>query len=65
MRIVASWVVSPVLGGVIAASRLLYIKLPILYVPDQLGQARRRVPLLVAIMAGAFATEGSPLNRAI
>lgn len=55
MRIVASWVVSPVLGGVIAASFLLYIKLTILYVPDQLEQARRRVPLLVAIMAGAFA----------
>jgi PiT family inorganic phosphate transporter len=53
-RIVASWVVSPVLGGVIAASFLLYIKLTILYVPDQLEQARRRVPLLVAIMAGAF-----------
>jgi PiT family inorganic phosphate transporter len=56
MRIVASWVVSPVLVGVIAASFLLYIKLTILYVPDQLEQARRRVPLLVAIMAGAFTT---------
>jgi inorganic phosphate transporter, PiT family len=56
LRIVASWIVSPVLGGVIAASFLLYIKLTILYVPDQLEQARRRVPLLVAIMAGAFAT---------
>ncbi|HRP35201.1 MAG TPA: inorganic phosphate transporter [Gammaproteobacteria bacterium] len=56
LRIVASWVVSPVLGGVIAASFLLYIKLTILYVPDQLEQARRRVPLLVAIMAGAFTT---------
>jgi inorganic phosphate transporter, PiT family len=56
MRIVASWIISPVLGGVIAASFLLYIKLTILYVPDQLEQARRRVPLLVAIMAGAFTT---------
>jgi inorganic phosphate transporter, PiT family len=55
-RIVASWVVSPVLGGLIAASFLLYIKLTILYVPDPLEQARRRVPLLVAIMAGAFTT---------
>jgi inorganic phosphate transporter, PiT family len=45
-----------VLGGVIAASFLLYIKLTILYVPDPLEQARRRVPLLVAIMAGAFTT---------
>jgi inorganic phosphate transporter, PiT family len=56
LRIVASWVVSPLLGGVIAASFLLYIKRTILYVPDQLEQARRRVPLLVAIMAGAFTT---------
>jgi inorganic phosphate transporter, PiT family len=55
-RIVASWLVSPLLGGVIAAGFLLYIKLTILYVPDQLEQARRRVPLLVAIMAGAFTT---------
>jgi inorganic phosphate transporter, PiT family len=55
-RIVASWVVSPLLGGVVAAGFLLYIKLTILYVPDQLEQARRRVPLLVAIMAGAFTT---------
>jgi len=55
-RIVASWVVSPLLGGVIAAALLLYIKLTILYVPDQLEQARRRVPLLVAFMAGAFTT---------
>jgi len=56
MRIVASWVVSPVLGGVIAASFLLYIKVTIMSVPDPLEQARRRVPLLVAIMAGAFTT---------
>jgi PiT family inorganic phosphate transporter len=55
-RIVASWVISPVLGGLIAAGFLLYIKLKILYVPDQLEQARRRVPLLVALMAGAFTT---------
>ncbi|HUG99514.1 MAG TPA: inorganic phosphate transporter [Gammaproteobacteria bacterium] len=53
-RIVASWIVSPVLGGVIAAGFLLYIRQTILYVPDQLEQAHRRVPLLVAIMAGAF-----------
>ncbi|MFU8814719.1 MAG: inorganic phosphate transporter [Pseudomonadales bacterium] len=53
-RIVASWVVSPVLGGAIAAAFLGYIKLTILDAPDKLEQARRRVPLLVAVMAGAF-----------
>lgn len=55
-RIVASWVVSPLLGGLIAAGFLAYIKFKILYVPDKLGEAQRRVPLLVGIMAGAFVT---------
>ena len=55
-RIVASWVVSPVLGGIIAAAFLAYIKFTILYVPDKLGEAERRVPVLVGIMAGAFST---------
>ena len=55
-RIVASWVISPVMGGVIAAAFLAYIKFTILYVPDKLHQAERRVPMLVAVMAGAFAT---------
>ena len=54
-RIVASWIISPVLGGVIAAAFLAYIKFTILFVPDKLTQAARRVPLLVSIMAGAFA----------
>lgn len=53
-RIVASWVISPVMGGVIAASFLAYIKFTILFVPDKLEQARRRVPVLVSIMAGVF-----------
>jgi len=55
-RIVASWVVSPLLGGLIAAGFLAYIKFRILYLPDKLGEAQRRVPVLVGIMAGAFTT---------
>ncbi|MCC5862640.1 MAG: inorganic phosphate transporter [Gammaproteobacteria bacterium] len=55
-RIVASWVVSPLLGGGIAAAFLAYIKFTITDVPDKLEQAKRRVPLLVGVMAGAFAT---------
>ncbi len=55
-RIVASWVISPVMGGVIAASFLAYINFTILQAPDKLGQARSRVPMLVAIMAGTFST---------
>ncbi len=53
-RIVASWVISPVLGGVIAAAFLAYIKFRILYVPDKLAAAQQRVPWLTGIMAGAF-----------
>jgi PiT family inorganic phosphate transporter len=54
-RIAASWVISPVLGGLIAAAFLALIKSRILYAPDKLAAARRWVPLLIGIMAGAFA----------
>ncbi len=53
--IAASWVISPVLGGIIAALFLAFIKLNIIYREDKIAAARRWVPLLVAIMAGAFA----------
>ncbi|HMB14199.1 MAG TPA: inorganic phosphate transporter [Roseovarius sp.] len=53
--IAASWVISPVLGGVIAAAFLALIKSQILYQEDKIAAARRWVPILVAIMAGAFA----------
>jgi PiT family inorganic phosphate transporter len=53
--IAASWVISPVLGGVIAAIFLAFIKINIIYQPDKIAAARRWVPMLVAIMAGAFA----------
>lgn len=52
--IALSWVVSPVMGGVIAAVFLAFIKEAIIYRDDKLGAARRWVPVLVAIMAGAF-----------
>ena len=52
--IAASWVISPVLGGVIAAAFLALIKAKILYQEDKIGAARRWVPILVAIMAGVF-----------
>ena len=53
-RIAASWVISPVMGGIIAAAFLAFIKAYILYVDDKIAAARRWVPVLVAIMAGAF-----------
>lgn len=54
-RIAASWVISPVLGGLIAAAFLALIKARIMFVEDKIGAARRWVPALIGIMAGAFA----------
>ncbi len=53
-RIAASWVISPFLGGLIAALFLAFIKIKIIYRDDKIAAARRWVPVLVAIMAGAF-----------
>ena len=53
--IAASWVISPVLGGLIAAGFLAFIKTFIIYQDDKIAAARRWVPLLISIMAGAFA----------
>ncbi|MGR3759936.1 inorganic phosphate transporter [Roseobacteraceae bacterium NS-SX3] len=53
-KIAASWVISPVLGGVIAAAFLAFIKAKIIYQDDKIEAARRWVPVLVGVMAGAF-----------
>jgi PiT family inorganic phosphate transporter len=55
-KIVASWIISPVLGGVIAAIFLYVIKSQILYKEDKITAAKKIVPVLVAIMAAAFLT---------
>ena len=55
-KIAASWVISPVLGGVIAAAFLYIIKSQILYKEDRLTAAKKIVPILVSIMAAAFLT---------
>lgn len=55
-KIAASWVISPVLGGVIAAVFLYIIKSQILYKADRIGAAKKVVPILVAIMSAAFIT---------
>lgn len=52
--IAASWVISPLMGGVIAAIFLAFIKANIIYRDDKIAGAKRWVPLLVAIMAGVF-----------
>lgn len=53
--IVVSWTVSPILGGVIAAAFLYFIKEFIIYRDDKIEAAKTWVPVLVAVMAGAFA----------
>ncbi len=54
--IAASWIISPLLGGIIAAAFLAFIKTAIIYQHDKIDAARRWVPLLISIMAGVFAT---------
>ncbi|MFD1881511.1 inorganic phosphate transporter [Paracoccus pacificus] len=56
VAIAASWVISPVLGGAIAAAVLWFIETRIIFQKDKLAAARVWVPILVGIMAGAFAT---------
>lgn len=54
--IAASWVISPVLGGLIAAAFLYLIKRAITYQQDMMAAARRWVPILLALMAWSFST---------
>ena len=55
-KIAASWVISPVLGGLIAAGFLYIIKSEILHKDNRLESAKKIVPILVSIMAMAFIT---------
>ncbi len=54
--IAASWVISPVLGGMIAAVFLMMIKKTITYRPDMITAARKMVPIFISIMVWAFST---------
>ncbi|KAG1654007.1 putative phosphate permease [Nymphon striatum] len=54
--IASSWVISPVLGGIIAAGFLYLIKHTITYQDDKVSAAKRIVPLLLALMAWSFST---------
>jgi len=53
--IAASWVISPLLGGVIAAALLGFVKWAVLYRADRVAAARRWVPVLIGAMSGVFA----------
>ncbi|MDG2244221.1 MAG: inorganic phosphate transporter [Rhodospirillaceae bacterium] len=53
-KIAASWVISPVLGGIIAAAFLLFVKVAVIFKEDKVAAAQRWTPVLVGIMTGAF-----------
>ncbi|AYJ81072.1 inorganic phosphate transporter [Aliarcobacter cryaerophilus ATCC 43158] len=55
-EIASSWVISPLLGGFVAASFLYFIKKQIVYKENMLEQAQKFVPILIAIMTWAFTT---------
>lgn len=54
-KIAASWVISPVMGGVFAALFLAFIKSRIIYRDDKIAAARVWVPVLIGVMGGTFA----------
>ena len=55
-KIAASWIISPVLGGIIAASFLFAIKKTMVFKKDKIEAAVKWVPVFVAIMSWAFVT---------
>jgi PiT family inorganic phosphate transporter len=55
-KIAASWVISPVLGGIIAAAFLYAIKKSIVFKDDKVKAAKTYVPVFVALMFWAFIT---------
>lgn len=55
-KIAASWIISPVLGGIIAALFLYIIKTQIVFKEDKVEAAKKIVPYLIAIMTWAFST---------
>lgn len=54
--IVSSWIVSPLMGGIIAALFLMAIKKTIIFREDKVQASYRWVPIYVSVMAWAFVT---------
>jgi PiT family inorganic phosphate transporter len=55
-KIAASWIISPVLGGIIAALFLYSIKRSIVHKENKIQAAEKWVPVFVSIMSWAFVT---------
>ena len=54
--IAISWVISPVMGGLVAAALLFILKKLVFFREDPLHHARDVVPVMIALMAWAFTT---------
>ncbi len=52
--ITASWTISPVLGGIIAALFLAFLKEFVIYRDDKISAARRWMPVVLGVTAGSF-----------
>ena len=55
-QIVASWVISPLMGGIIAAAFLYFIKKQIVFKEDKIEASKKFVPILIALMSWVFST---------
>ncbi len=56
-QIAASWIISPLMGGIIAAAFLYFIKRTITYRGEKMAEsAGKSVPILIGIMAWAFSS---------
>lgn len=54
--IAMSWVISPVVGGIFAAAFLYALKKLVFFKEDPIAEAEKVVPVMIGIMAWAFAT---------
>ena len=55
-KIASSWIISPIMGGIVAALFLYAIKKSIVFKEDKVLAAKKYVPIFVSIMAWAFVT---------
>lgn len=56
LKIASSWIISPILGGIIAALFLFSIKKTMVFKTDKIKAAIKWVPIFVAMMSWAFIT---------
>ena len=53
-KIASSWVISPVVGGLIAALALYVLKRSVFFKSDPISAAKRIVPMMIGVMGWAF-----------